>query len=105
MFFKTLRGRRWSKGSGSEKETEPSSIGTSILKIHPMSANPKSDKSDKKVEVEVSSAESKDYLEFLEKARSEEKKKQEAVVEAIRGADQRRRAMNMDPWAKKLGKF
>lgn len=49
--------------------------------------------------------EGRDYRLFLEKARLEEKKKQDAVLKAIEEADRRRRTMNMDPWARKMNKF
>lgn len=73
----------------------------------PASRNMKDEhKGPKEVVTSMSTEESRDYEEFLEKARleeeREEERKKEALRIAIKDADRRRRNAGMDPWSRRL---
>lgn len=54
----------------------------------------------------LTTQESKDYEEFLERARKEEEKKaeelQKELLRGVREADRRRRMMDLDGWARRF---
>jgi hypothetical protein len=49
----------------------------------------------------MTTQECRDYEDFLERARKEEERQNEALVKGIKEADRKRRMMDLDPWARK----
>jgi hypothetical protein len=103
MFFKAYRSRRSSKSS---EKTNTTLQQTTSSDSNTNSASPSTNL--KGVVVHTAATEQEecnDYQIFLEQARKEAKKRQDAILTAIEEADRKRRNMNMDPWSRTIGKF